>query len=217
MNRQFIVTASIRHALESADTPPPRLRTLTTMNSDPSHLDDIRHIRAKADCLASRAEVDQAISRMAEALHARLANANPLVQVVMNGGLIFAGQILPRLDFPLELSYLHATRYGHATRGHEVEWLNPPQENVNGRTVLLLDDVLDEGHTLVAIIDQLHAVGAREVLSAVLVEKHHAHKAHPDLRADFTGLVMPDRFLFGYGMDYRGYWRNAPGIYAIKE
>jgi len=134
----------------------------------------------------------------------------------MNGGLIFSGRLLPKLPFPLETSYLHATRYGDRTCGQRLEWRAEPAQPVHGRTVLVLDDILDEGHTLHAILDHLRGEGATRVLSGVLVYKLHERKAVPGMRADFTGVDVADRFLFGCGMDYKGYWRNAPGIYAVK-
>ncbi|NLF54665.1 MAG: hypoxanthine-guanine phosphoribosyltransferase [Thauera phenolivorans] len=179
-------------------------------------LEKIRRAREEADCLADEQQVEAALDRMAGEISARLANRNPLVYAVMNGGLIFAGRLLPRLPFPLEIAYLHATRYGHALQGKQLDWRVRPTQNLRGRTVLVLDDILDEGHTLAAIIEHLQAEGAAEVLSAVLVHKLHERKARPGMRADFSGLDIPDRFLFGCGMDYMGYWRNAPGIYAVK-
>jgi hypoxanthine phosphoribosyltransferase len=141
---------------------------------------------------------------------------NPLVYTVMNGGLIFAGKLLPRLDFPLELAYLHATRYGMATVGTRLDWRVRPTQKLEGRHVLVLDDILDEGHTLNAILEYLRDEGAADVRSAVLVHKLHERKALPGMRADFSGLDVEDRFLFGCGMDYQGYWRNTGGIYAVK-
>jgi hypoxanthine phosphoribosyltransferase len=176
----------------------------------------IRQAREEADCLADADAVEQALDRMAGEITARLADTNPLIYTVMNGGLIFAGRLLPRLPFALETAYLHASRYGHALQGTLLDWRVRPTQDLRGRTVLVLDDILDEGHTLAAILDYLKAEGAREVLSAVLVHKVHARKARPGMRADFTGLDIADRFLFGCGMDYKGYWRNAPGIYAVK-
>ena len=176
----------------------------------------IKRAREEADCLVGEREVEAALDRMAAGITARLADRNPLVYTVMNGGLIFAGRLLPRLPFALELAYLHATRYGHALKGALLDWRVRPTQDVRGRTVLVLDDILDEGRTLLAIIEYLQAEGAREVLSAVLVHKVHERKARPGMRADFTGLDVEDRFLFGCGMDYQGYWRNAPGIYAVK-
>jgi hypoxanthine phosphoribosyltransferase len=192
-------------------------RNQRTMILDKIRLNDIWRMREEADCLADEATVEAAIVRMALAITARLSEANPLIFAVMNGGLALTGRLLPKLDFPLELSYLHATRYGHAIAGDEIEWRQRPGTEVQKRTVLVVDDVLDEGKTLLAIVEYLSDLGADEVLTAVLVNKLHDRKARSGLRADFTGLDLPDRFLFGSGMDYRGYWRNADGIYAIKE
>lgn len=179
-------------------------------------LQEIIRTREEADCLADADAVEAALGRMAADISARLRDSNPLVYTVMNGGLILAGQLIPRLDFPLETAYLHATRYGLATRGTLLDWRVRPTQDLRNRSVLVLDDILDEGHTLAAIIEHLREEGAREVLSAVLVHKLHERKAYPGMRADFTGLDIADRFLFGCGMDYKGYWRNAPGIYAVK-
>ena len=179
-------------------------------------LDEIRRAREEADCLWSAEDVDQALGRLASDITARLHDKNPLIYVVMNGGLVLAGRLLPRLPFALELAYLHATRYGHALEGTLLDWRVRPTQDLRGRTVLVLDDILDEGHTLAAIIDYLKREGAREVISAVLVHKVHERKAYPGMRADFTGLDVADRFLFGGGMDYKGYWRNAAGIFAVK-
>lgn len=179
-------------------------------------LEEIIRAREEADCLAGAAEVDSALDRMACAITERLHDANPLIYVVMNGGLILAGHLLPRLPFPLEVAYLHATRYGEAVEGHRLDWRVRPTQDPGGRTVLVLDDILDEGHTLLAILEHLKSEGAAAILSAVLTHKCHDRKARPGMRADFTGLDVADRFLFGYGMDYKGYWRNAPGIFAVR-
>ncbi|UCV11194.1 hypoxanthine-guanine phosphoribosyltransferase [Dechloromonas denitrificans] len=182
-----------------------------------THLEEIRRAMAEADCLASPEQVNNALDQMARAITAELAETNPLVYTVMNGGLIIAGRLLARLDFPLEVSYLHATRYGHQLEGNSLlDWRVRPTQEIKGRTVLVVDDILDEGHTLKAICQYLQEEGAARVLTAVLVHKDHTRKATPGMRADFSGLDIPDRFLFGCGMDYKGYWRNAPGIYALK-
>lgn len=180
---------------------------------------DMHHAHAvmrEAECLHSADEVAAAFQRMAAAVSERLQAADPLVFAVMNGGLIAAGQILPLLDFPLQFAYLHATRYGGATQGGELNWLVKPQQSLQGRTVLVIDDILDEGHTLAAILDYCRDQGAVDVLTAVAVNKQHQRKARPEFRADFVGLEVADRFLFGCGMDYKGYWRNTLAIYAVK-
>ena len=179
-------------------------------------VDELNRVMAEADCLVPEQQVYEDIDTLARDITAALKDRNPLLFCVMNGGLILTGQLLPRLKFPVQAEYLHATRYRQETTGGILEWKLRPDADMDGRTVLIVDDILDEGTTLNAIADYCRAHGASEVLTAVLVDKQHDRKACPDLKADFTGLEVEDRFLFGFGMDYKGYWRNAPGIYAVK-
>lgn len=179
-------------------------------------LEQINQVMAQADCLYEQAEVEQAISRVASEINAQLSKTNPLVFCVMNGGLIFAGKLLTQLDFPLQQSYLHATRYCNQTSGGALFWKAKPETELAGRTVLVVDDILDEGHTLHEILDYCRKAGAASIHTAVLLNKQHQRKARPEFTADFVGLQCPDRYVFGYGMDYQGYWRNAAGIYAVK-
>jgi hypoxanthine phosphoribosyltransferase len=169
----------------------------------------------RSEEVVSPAEVQAALDRMAGEITARLAGRNPLVITVMNGGLVFAGQILPRLPFALEMSYVHVRRYGRETRGGELVWIAGPHESVTGRTVLLLDDILDEGQTLLAIRSRFFELGASEVLLAAFAVK--IRKDPPRVMADFTGIRVPDRFVFGFGMDVGGSWRNLPSIRALAE
>ncbi|WP_223879105.1 hypoxanthine-guanine phosphoribosyltransferase [Chitinimonas arctica] len=178
--------------------------------------DEMVKVMQEADCLHDDAEVSAALDQMAQAITADLCDKNPLVYVVLNGGIIAAGQLLPRLRFPLEVSYLHATRYGDKTQGGRLNWKVKPTEDMNGRTVLIIDDILDEGNTLVAVLEYCRAQGASEVLTAVVVNKRHDRKAIPGMTGDYVGIDVEDRFLFGCGMDYKGFWRNTLGIYAVK-
>ncbi len=177
--------------------------------------EEARTVLEQADCLYDTSQVDAAFGRLAADIGARLADSDPLVLCIMQGGLIPGGMLLPRLDFPLQMDYIHATRYGGGTSGGELRWIVRPSSPLQDRVVLLIDDIHDEGLTLDAITRDCQAAGAAEVFSAVLVNKIHDRKH--GLRADFTGLDVADRYVFGYGMDYQGYLRNAPGIYAVKE
>jgi hypoxanthine phosphoribosyltransferase len=168
-----------------------------------------------SDLVASAEEVQSAVNRIAAEIEKRLAKAYPLVLAVMGGAVVFAGQLLPRLRFPLDFDYLHASRYGAATHGAGVEWRVRPSAMVRGRTVLVLDDILDHGETMRAIRDGLLELGADDFHCAVLVEKT-LQKKKP-VSADFVGLKIPDRFVFGCGMDAKGYWRNLPEIRAMRE
>ena len=167
-----------------------------------------------SDPVAEAGEVQAAVERLAVEITRALSGAYPLVLVVMGGAVVFAGQLLPKLRFPIDFDYVHATRYGATVQGGGIDWKVTPPEDVRGRTVLVLDDILDGGETLRAISDRLLALGARKVSCAVLVEKM-LNRAKP-ITADFVGLRIPDRFVFGCGMDAKGYWRNLPEIRAIR-
>lgn len=169
-----------------------------------------------ADLLYPAEAVVVALDQMAAAITARLQDRDPLVLVVMNGALIPAAQLFTRLDFPLQIDYVHATRYRSGTRGGELDWIVRPRFPLQGRVVLVVDDIFDEGTTLKAILEHVRQGGAREVYSAVLVNKVHSRK-EPGLAVDFIGLEVGDRYVFGCGMDYQEYWRNLPDIYALKE
>lgn len=169
---------------------------------------------ARAEELCSPQEVADALERVASKITLELADQNPLVLCVMKGAVVFAGQLLPLLRFPMDFDYIHATRYHNQTYGSELDWLFFPQEMIAGRHVLVLDDILDEGHTLAAIRDRCIAEGAQAFYSAVLVEKL-LDKPKP-IAADFVGLHVPNRYIFGCGMDVNGLWRNLPAIYALR-
>lgn len=169
-----------------------------------------------AERLFTPEEVDAAVARMARAITERLGDGDCLVLCLLQGAIIPAGMLLPRVRSPLELDAVHVTRYRNTTRGGDIEWRTLPRTPVAGRRVLLLDDILDEGHSFAAVQGWCREQGAREVLVAVLVAKRHDRK-HPAVRPDFVGLEVPDRYVFGYGMDYRGWHRNAPGIFALAE
>lgn len=176
--------------------------------------EDAWQILETAEQLYSAVFVSESIARVAAEITACLGERYPVVLSVMGGAIVFAGQLIPQLRFPLDLDYVHATRYRNSTEGQHIEWKVLPKEDVRGRTVLVLDDILDEGHTLVAVRDKLLELGASEFYCAVLCDKEIA-KPKP-IRADFVGLTVPDRYVFGCGMDVRGAWRNLPAIYALR-
>ena len=174
-----------------------------------------REILAAAELLHDADAVQRALQRVAQEINAKLAGQHPLVLSVMGGAVVFSGQLLPLLDFPLDFDYLHASRYGNEKQGGQLHWKVAPRENVRGKVVLVLDDILDEGETMRAIKQRVLELGATGFYSAVFADKDNG-KVKP-ISADFVGLVLPNRFVFGYGMDIHGAWRNLPAIYATKE
>ncbi|NID14300.1 hypoxanthine-guanine phosphoribosyltransferase [Luteibacter yeojuensis] len=169
-----------------------------------------------ADLLFSREQLDIEISRMGREIDRTLAGERPVFLTVMHGALVFAGQLALSIRTDLEFDYVHATRYRGRTTGSDLHWLRRPEVPLQGRTVLLVDDILDEGHTLKAVRDACFGMGAKRVLLAVLCTKLHGRRAH-GIEADFNGVDLPDRYVFGFGMDYNEQARNLPGIYALKD
>lgn len=169
----------------------------------------------EAEELFNADQVRAAVIRMARDITAKLEREFPVVLSVMGGAAIFTGQLLPMLRFPLEFGAIEVTRYNNDIQGREITWRLPPRDNVRGRTVLVVDDILDEGVTLAAIHQRLMEMGAREVLSAVFADKDIG-RTKP-IKADFVGVTVPNRYVFGFGMDAYGLWRNLPSIYALKE
>ena len=168
-----------------------------------------------SDLIAGAEEVQAAVRRVATEIEQHLSSAYPLVLAVMGGAVVFAGQMLPLLRFPLDFDYIHASRYGPATRGSAVDWKVSPPGLAKGRAVLVLDDILDHGETMSVIRERLLHLGATRFHCAVLVEKT-LEKSKP-ITPDFVGLRIPDRFVFGCGMDAKGFWRNLPEIRAMRE
>jgi len=174
----------------------------------------LNNVIAKATCIYTLAEVEQALASLIPQIERDFANKHPLVLGVMNGSLPTLGFLLPRLSFLLEVDYVHATRYRGETQASHLLWKRKPEVSLTGRHILLVDDILDQGVTLKAIADYCMEQGALSVAIVALGVKQLANY-EPPIRADYVALTIPDRFVFGYGMDYQNYWRNAPGIYAL--
>lgn len=183
------------------------------------HVERARTLLHNAEEIFDAATVQQAVTSVADALNARFDRPDdetfPLVLGVMGGAVVFVGQVLPQLRFPLEFDYIHVSRYGDEDQGGKVVWKVIPRSNVAGRTIIVLDDILDEGETLAHVKQRLLDMGAAEVIIAVFADK--AIKKSKPVKADLVGLTIPDKFVVGFGMDVYGYWRNLPGLWAIRQ
>lgn len=169
---------------------------------------------ARADLIHDRTALEAAIVRVGAEIDRALDSADAVFLTVMQGGLVFAGRLAIAIGSPLEFDYVHASRYHGGTRGTELKWIAEPRIPLAGRNVILADDILDEGHTLNALRAYCRQQGAARVLIAVLCAKRHG-RCVDGLEADFVGVEVPDRYVFGYGMDYHEQGRNLPGIWAV--
>lgn len=178
--------------------------------------DSIQSIREDAECLYTAEQIEKALDELASKINAAYDGTCPVVMCVMNGGMIPTGKLLTRFNFLLQVDYLHATRYHDQTTGEDILWKAEPNIDLKGRSVLIIDDILDEGVTLETVVEFCESRGAKKVMTVVLVEKVHNRKV-TSTHADFVGLKINDRYVFGYGMDYKGYLRNASGIFAVRN
>jgi hypoxanthine phosphoribosyltransferase len=176
-----------------------------------------RALLENATQIVSPQQAEAAVRKVADVLNQRFSAPDapfPLVLGVMGGAVVFTGHLLPQLAFPLEFDYIHVSRYGDDDRGGEIVWKVIPRQNVAGRTIIVLDDILDEGATLAHVKERLLEMGAAEVILAVFADKEIG-KSKP-IRANIVGLTIPNEFVVGFGMDAHGYWRNLPGLWAIR-
>lgn len=176
----------------------------------------LNNILEQSDCLYDFAAVNKALDRMAEEITQKLSGTNPILLTVMTGALIPAGHLATRLPFAYEMDYIHVTRYRGTMRGGDLHWLVEPRLSLQDRTILIVDDIMDGGLTLSAIIDYCKQAKAKDVYTAVLVSKLRKREPTVDFEPNFVGVTTEDRYLFGFGLDYEEYWRNMPGIYALK-
>lgn len=177
----------------------------------------MREVLAAAECVYTMADINKALDKMAQEITQKLEHTNPLILCVMTGAMIPTGHLLTRLNFPLEVDYIHATRYRGATRGGDLHWLVEPRQSLKDRTILIVDDVMDGGLTLAAIIDYCKQMQAKAVYSAVMVDKVRTREPGVNFEPEFVGLTTENRFLVGFGLDYDEYLRNVPGIYAVAD
>ena len=179
-------------------------------------LNDIYKVKSHSDILYGAAQLSTVYDRLADEISADLSTSMPILLCVMNGGLVLTAELLKRLTFPLLLDYVHATRYHDSTEAGTIQWLRQPTASITGKDVLIIDDILDEGITMQQIQQACHETGARSVKSAVLAIKQHDRRVD-GVCVDYSGVTVEDRYVYGCGMDYRGYFRNETSIYALRE
>lgn len=175
----------------------------------------IQEVLQKSTRIFSKEQVEAALDKMAAAITAELHDKHPILLCVLVGGIVPMGNLLIRLNFPLEVDYVHVTRYSGATTGGDLTWKAKPSRDLKDRSVLIVDDILDGGITLAALVNEVKNMGVKTVHTAVLVDKHHQRDPAGLKEADFVGLEVDDHYVFGFGLDYKEYLRNVPGIYMV--
>lgn len=180
-------------------------------------LQEVEQLKEKSEMIYSKSAVEKSIAQVAAHMNSALANKAPVFLCVMNGALIFMGQLMTQLNFPLQINYVHASRYqGEIEAKPQIDWIAKPAVELQGRTVVIVEDILDSGLTMQLIYEYCQQQQAKEILTATLVDKQRSREVHGLDHCDFTGLETSNKFLFGYGLDYKGFLRNEPGIFEVS-
>ena len=178
----------------------------------------LQEVLNDAELLLSPEQLMVAFDKMAEEITAEMQDMNPIMLPVMNGALIPAAELCKRLRFPIQFDYVHASRYrGKLSGADHVHWVKEPSISLKDRAVLVVDDVLDGGQTLDAIVSYCYGMGAKKVYTAVMLDKKDARDPQGLAHADFVGLEIPADYVIGFGLDYHDYLRNAPGVYKVAK
>ena len=181
-----------------------------------SVLEEAIEVRREGFQIASETDVSMALQRIASEATVVLAQENPIVLAVMQGGVFTAVELCRRFNFPHEFDSIHVTRYEQSLTGGELSWRAFPNLELSGRTVLLVDDILDQGATLAALYQELIRSGVSQLFSAVLVSKNLG-SSEKRINVDFVGMEVEDVYVFGCGMDYKGYWRGLRSLYSMNS
>lgn len=177
---------------------------------------ELEEVLKRSECLITEARITAAYDKLAATLNLHYGHLNPIILVVLNGGLIPAGHLLTRLSFAHRMDYIHATRYQDNKGTKSLLWKAKADIDLSGEHVLLIDDIFDEGITLKSIVEELSQQDTASLMTCCLLDKNHNRKVD-NFTVDFVGTTVEDRYIYGCGMDYHGYLRHLPGIYALKE
>jgi hypoxanthine phosphoribosyltransferase len=167
-----------------------------------------------ARLVADSDAVQAAYARLAYALQPVVAEEDCVLVGLLMGGMVPLVHLAQRLHGDFLMDYCHLTRYRGATAGGPITWIQKPSQVLRKRTVVLVDDILDQGRTLAELARSCRHAGARTVLTAVLVRKNH-QRPSVDLVPDFVGLEIGDEYVFGCGMDYQQRWRHLDALWAL--
>jgi hypoxanthine phosphoribosyltransferase len=180
-------------------------------------LEQVKKINSVARCIVDKEKIDKEMDRLAREVHRDLADSNPIVLCVMLGSLVPTADLIKRLDFPLQVDYLHATRYQGETSGESLKWLMEPRLSLKGRHILIVEDILDKGLTLKGVLEYCESKQPASIKTLAFVDKQTRRAPGALKKADYVGVSVEDKFVIGYGLDYQEYFRNLPGIYVVED
>lgn len=162
----------------------------------------------------SAAEIDKAVAAMAEKAMADLKDETPVFVGVLNGAFMVVSDFMKHYTAPCEVSFVKLSSYEGTETTHEVKQLIGLNQNLEGRTVVIIEDIVDTGNTVVELVKMFENHNLKQLKIATLFLKPEAYKK--DIPLDYIGFEIPNKFIVGYGLDYEGLGRNIPEIYQLK-
>jgi len=176
---------------------------------------DPRTLLENSRVLFNREQVAAAVQKMAVEINEYYGDQPIILISVLTGAIIPAAWLITKLKMPIQMDFVHATRYRGGLYGAELEYRVPPRLDLEGKHVLIVDDIFDEGNTLAAIKGSVEKRLAGSVKMASLVRKDH-DRGLPRDYVDFVGLDVPDVYVFGCGMDAYEEWRHLDEILVLE-
>lgn len=177
---------------------------------------DIIKIKDKKFAISIReADIQREVARVAADINRDLAGKNPLFISVLNGAFMFTADLMKHLTLPCEVSFVKLESYSGLVSAGKVKQLIGLKENISGRTIVIVEDVVDSGITMKKLLDDLQEYNPKEIYIAALLVKPDSLKVELDIK--YVGMRIPNDFIVGYGMDYDGQGRNYPDMYIVAE
>ena len=161
------------------------------------------------------ASIQKSIERVAIDINNDLKDKNPIFIAVLNGSFMFAGDLMKHVYIPCEITFVRIASYKGITSTNDLKEVLGLNEDITGRTVVIVEDIVDTGHTIEQLIHQFSSLEPKEIKIATLLFKPNA--LIKDIKPDYVALEIPNDFIVGFGLDYDGYGRNLQDIYKIKE
>jgi hypoxanthine phosphoribosyltransferase len=177
-------------------------------------MDFFQSILKESSVLYSNREIHLAIKKIAEEINRDIQSDVLYVLTVMNGGLYFSAHLIPLLKHTIYHDYIHATRYGNKAHGGLLHWIKEPEDTIEGKNILIIDDILDEGITLSEIISKCKKMGANNIFYTALFNK--LTDKEKSILPGYHVLNVPNKFVFGFGLDYKGFGRALPDLHIIN-
>lgn len=160
-------------------------------------------------------EIEKSIDQISEKINTDLKDKDPIFVAILNGAFMFASELMKRVTIPCEITFVRLASYQGTSSTEKIKEVLGLTENIEGRTIVIVEDIVDTGNTMTSLLEQFNKLNPKEIKIATLLFKPEALKK--ELKLDYVALEIPSDFIVGYGLDYDGFGRNLNDIYKLKD